>query len=410
MIDDVVLNSKSMKQQQVINKPSQKKIGLVLAYKGTNYGALLQAYATQYMVESLGFETEIIDYYSTSKLENICFSLSFFKHYLKARKDRAKIRSVIKNQEQNEIFIQNREVRRQISNEFRKRKLHNIREIRGLSNLKCAVKEFAAIIIGSDQKWIPGACFSRIDSLRFVPDGVRRISYATSLGVSEYPKLYWADSKKMWKRIDYLSVREEQGADIIKQICGDINVEVVLDPTYLLTKEQWETIVPRKQMTDKKYGLCYFLGNDVESKMYAKRYAELRGLHIISLFSNESFSDIDLTYADEVISGVTPEEFINWIRGAEVILTDSFHGLAFSVINGKQLYIFYRKRDNALQSRNSRIDNILKTWNIENRLILNKGIDWGKYQESFIDYEGLNKRLAAKRKDSLNFLKNALSL
>lgn len=386
----------------------KNKIGLVLAYTGTNYGALLQAYATQHIIESMGFDTEIIDYKSRSKFEKVYLSLGYLKHYIKAKKDYSTIKSK-NNQENVDVFVENREKRRQISKEFRHRRLHNIREICGIRSLKRIVCEYDAVIVGSDQKWVPGACYGWIDSLRFVPNTVRRISYATSLGVSEYPKYCWADSKKMWRRMDYLSVREKQGADIIRQICGDIDVKVVLDPTYLMTKKQWEDVIPSRQIIDKKYILCYFLGNDAESKKCVKRYAKARGLQLVTILSSESYTHIDSSFADVAISDATPEDFLNLIRGAEVVLTDSFHGLAFSVINNKQFYIFYRKRDDALQSRNSRIDNILSTWEIEDRLIQKNDIDWNIKDEVQIDYSKVNRLLVEKREESLCFLKNALS-
>ena len=209
--------------------------------------------------------------------------------------------------------------------------------------------------------------------------------------------------------MDYLSVREKQGADIIHQICGDIDVQVVLDPTYLMTKDQWESVLPSKRIIDKRYILCYFFGNDAESKQCVKRYAKARGLQLVTILSSESYTHIDSSFADVAISDATPEDFLNLIRGAEVVLTDSFHGLAFSVINNKQFYIFYRKRDDALQSRNSRIDNILKTWEIEDRLIRKNDIDWNIQDEVQIDYSKVNRILVEKREKSLSFLKTALS-
>lgn len=113
------------------------------------------------------------------------------------------------------------------------------------------------------------------NSLRFAPKGVRRISYATSLGVSSYPKHCWNSARDMWKHMDYISVREEQGAKIIREICGNkVEAKVVVDPTYLMTKEQWEDVIPPKRMTDKKYVFCYFLGEDIHAKQCAKRYAK----------------------------------------------------------------------------------------------------------------------------------------
>ena len=385
-----------------------KKVGLVLAFKGTNYGALLQAYATQYIIERLGYETEIIDYMGKGIQYKMILkrgALWSILNMIVDKRRRAKINKKLVNPQ----FIINRNERKKISDDFRNRRLHRIVKLYDIKSLKEKSKEFDAVVIGSDQKWAPGACYGVLSSLSFVPKGVRRISYATSLGVSEYPKYCWYSSKKMWKEIDYLSVREEQGANIIKQICGDIDVSIVLDPTYLLTKEEWDELVPVEKLNEQKYLFCFFLGNDIESKKCARRYADEHKLQLVSLFSNESLSEIDQSYADKLVSGASPEDFINWVRGAECVFTDSFHGTAFSVINQKQFYVFYRKRDDVTQSRNSRIDNILSIWGLKDRLIMDKSIDWSSNKQQSIDYLQVLPIIEKKRAFSFDFLKRALT-
>ena len=387
---------------------NKKKIGLILAFKGTNYGALLQAYATQYVIESLGFDTEIIDYRGkVNQTENL-FKRGYFYYrliyWLNKRKN--KIPTLLTNEE----FAKYRKDRRSISDDFRRRRLHNIVSIMDYKELKRLTLNYHGVIIGSDQLWQPGACYDSLLSLDFVSQKTRRISYATSLGVSEYPKYCWHSSKKMWQKMDYLSVREKQGADIISQIYGDGKATVVLDPTYLLTMNVWKELIPMKVMNERKYLFCYFLGSEVENKQCARRYADAHNLELVSLFSNESLGEIDQSYADNLVSDATPEDFINWIRGAECVFTDSFHGLAFSVINQKQFYIFYRKRLDVVQSRHSRIDNILSTWKVEDRLILDKNIDWTKDLHQDIDYEEVHGLLDTKRKESMDFIKEALAI
>ena len=389
----------------------KRKVGLLLAYKSTNYGAQLQAWATQHVIESLGFDTEIIEYKNRYPFESLNIGHGVLRHlYVSYRnkKVRQRTRRVDKT---DELAYNNSVTREGIYKDFIKRRLHNIRFYVGKKDLTENVSTFSAVLIGSDQKWLPGACYGMMSSLSFVPKGVRSISYATSLGVSEYPRYCWRSSMKMWSRMDCLSVREKQGADIIHQICGDIDVSVVVDPTYLLTTQQWEQLVPVKKLSNKEYMLCYFLGNDVQSKEYARQYADRNGLHLISILSNESTSEIDKSFADELITNATPEDFINWIRGAEIVFTDSFHGLTFSVINHKQFYVFYRKRDDAKLSRNSRIDNILTLWRLEQRLIVDYCVQEGKDGEkcSKIDYDIVDKLVSVERTKSMEYLKNALS-
>lgn len=383
-----------------------KKIGLVLSYKETNYGAQLQAYATQVMVEALGHTTEIIDY-SPKKGDRhivLCRGLLTYLYQQFLFKRKAKKHTTSNDP----LFLKNKEERITQYHQFIERRLHNIVKVSGYTALAARGKEYDAVLVGSDQKWAPGFSFGNMISLRFVPDDVRKISYATSLGVSEYPKYCWPTSRKAWKRIDFLSVREQQGADIIKQVCGpDTPVQVVVDPTYLMTKTQWEELIPVEKKSEQKYVFCYFLGNDDTSKQIARQFADEKKLKLVSVLSKESYSPIDQTFADELVIGNTPEDFINWIRGAEYVFTDSFHGTAFSVINEKQFFIFYRKRAEAT-SRNSRIDNILGKWGLKDRLVLPGVQDIVFSTLKDIDYEKVNTLVGQEREKSLAFLKEAL--
>ncbi|RHV89434.1 hypothetical protein DXA96_09010 [Lachnospiraceae bacterium OF09-33XD] len=113
------------------------------------------------------------------------------------------------------------------------------------------------------------------------------------------------------------------------------------------------------------------------------------------------------SFADEVITGYGPDKFINLIRGAKCVMTDSFHGLAFSVINNKNFYVFYRTKVGSKNSRNSRIDNILNTWGLQKRLVLNDA-DVSDFDLNPIDYNRVNQIISKEREKSLKYLKDAL--
>lgn len=379
-----------------------KKIGLCLAFKGQNYGMLLQAFATQQIVKRLGYETEIIDYQRTN-LKHIRFTpyllVFYWKQLLNKLTNRKK---VIELDECHKI---NLEKRKEKAEEFRQEHLENIIKCIGIDELEKNAEKYDGVLVGSDQQWLPDVAFSNFRTLRFVPDHINKISYATSLGVSTYPHYCKSSAKNFLERIDYCSVREQEGKNIINSICN-IDVKVVLDPTYLFTKEEWLDLIPSRKMFEYPYLFCYFLGNSDQQKQKARKFADKNNLKIVSILSNESTSDLDLTYADFVVSGASPEDFINWIRGAKFVFTDSFHGVAFSIINEKQFYVFYRRRLDSKTSRNSRIDNILRTFELNNRLILDQQ-DISN-NENIIDYHTVNEILNDKRARSLHFLKNAL--
>ena len=142
-------------------------------------------------------------------------------------------------------------MRKIASKKFKEKYLKNFHLCNGYEDLKRVGSLYNAVLIGSDQMWPAGIAFGNFISMRFVPNGVRKISYATSCGVTSYPKYCYKSSAEMWRSFDFLSTREEQGKKLIKRICGDdIKVEVLVDPTYLLSKKEWEERIPVKKMLD----------------------------------------------------------------------------------------------------------------------------------------------------------------
>lgn len=393
---------------------NKKCIGLVMAYTGTSYGMNLQAFATQHVIEQMGYSTEIIPTLeSASSLKNVPFDWGLLIYAQKIL-----IKRLTESKRPKELYpvwddlhTENRKTRVESAKSFRSRYLHSIGPKMSFDELTKYSEKYDAVLIGSDQCWLPGFSYSRRSSLSFVPDKVRRLSYATSLGVSAYPWYLRSCSRKAWKRFDFVSVREEAGRKIIKDICGeDFPVELVIDPTYLISYEEWLQLIPKKRMNEKKYVLSFILGNNKEQMMCAKRFAQARGLELVSILSNESSADIDTTYPDRVVVGASPDEFVNYVRGAEYIFTDSFHGIAFSVINKKKFFAYYRKRSEtkAKYSRNSRIDNILQLWQLQHRLITDYTIDWQSSDIKEIDYAKVDTLIEQMRNHSFEYLNKAL--
>ncbi len=384
----------------------QKKVGLCLAgFNGTNYGMLLQAYATQQVVEMLGFETEIIDYRS-GRDKHIRPSVGAL--YIAGKKLYTVVRNKVfpKTGEQwTERNLQNKQERYEIAAQFRNNYFKNVVVRAGYTQLYESSKAYDSVLVGSDQLWQPDISFTNFYTLRFAAEGVNRISYATSLGVSAYPRYCWKQAAEFWSKINYLSVREEQGKKVIQSIV-DIPVKVVADPTYLLTSEQWWRLIPYKRLIEEQYVLCYFLSNDTDAKALAVQYAHKKGMKCVGILSSECNANDDEVY-DEVLVGKSPQDFINLIRGASCVFTDSFHGLAFSVINSIDFFIFYRKRNEVRASRNSRIDNILSSWGLKDRLIVDPKKE--TIIDKKIDYASVQNRVADLRRDSLSFLTRALN-
>lgn len=380
------------------------KIGLCLAYTGQNYGMLLQAYATQQLLEEQGYDTEIINYIAGKKRKVrwdpglIVFGWNQLTKKFKRRPKAAPLDAVHK---------QNKRDRIAAGKAFRAQYLHNIVDYHGIDALKKAGAEnFDAVMVGSDQQWLPAVAFSNFKTMRFVPDNVLKVSYSASFGVSQLPRHTRHAAKKFLSRIDHIAVREASGKAIVESLTKK-EATLVLDPTYLLTAEQWADRFPVQRPVAEPYVLCYFLGNNEESKQAARAYADKHGLKLVTILSDESVSPIDVSFADEVITGQGPDGFLNLIRHADYVMTDSFHGIAFSIIHNRQFFVFYRNKPTDKNSRNTRIDNILGMFDLQQRLV-NDPTAWLNEVPAAIDYTAVNALWAQRRNDSLAYLDKAL--
>ena len=384
-----------------MNDKEPRGIGLCLAFKGTNYGALLQSFATQYELEKRGIYTEILDY-TRGKTNKYIFSPEAFV-FLIVKKLYLAIDAKFGEQIiLDELHARNKKERIEVADDFRHRRLHNIVRLNGYDELVERARTYKAVMVGSDQLWPPDVSFSNYLSLMFAPDGVRRISYATSTGVEKYPWFVYRQARKFLNKIDYLSVREQKGYEIIKKITGR-DAKITCDPTYLISKEEWEQLIPNTSVTEKGYVFGFFLGCNAKMKALVRKYADLHHLRVVCILSNEVSED-DTIYADKILTGQTPENFINLIRNSECVFTDSFHAFTFSVINEKEVYVSYRVKK-GVRPRNQRIDNIVEKFGLQNRLVKNP--DRYVFDENPIDYKQVTKIVENFRKESAEFLDNA---
>ncbi len=380
----------------------QRGIGLCLAFKGANYGALLQSFATQYQLDKRGIYSEVLDY-TRGKTNKYIFSPEAFL-FLSVKKMWMFFDAKFAKQPVlDELHRRNKAERAEIAKDFCRRRLHNIVKLNGYDELTAHAATYKAVMVGSDQLWPPDVSFSNYLSLMFAPAGVRRISYATSTGVAKYPWFVYRQARVFLNKIDFLSVREQAGYEIIKKITGR-DAKVVCDPTYLIPKAEWEELIEKKEVVESGYVFSFFLGCNEKMKRLARQYADAHGLRVVCILSNEVVED-DSFYADEILTGKTPEAFINLIRHAECVFTDSFHAFTFSIINEKEVYVSYRVKK-GVRPRNQRIDNIVRKFGVENRLV--KDPEHYVFDDKPIDYARVTAAVDAFRAESAAFLDSAV--
>ena len=156
-----------------------------------------------------------------------------------------------------------------------------------------------------------------------------------------------------------------------------------------------------------KYIFCYFLGNNSDQRDFAKKLSEKTGYKIVTLPHMDEIIKTDFEFGDYKLYNIGPSEFINLIKNAEYVCTDSFHGTAFSIMNHKLFFSFGRYANNSKQSTNSRIQSLLNSLKISNRLCnANDSIE--DCIERKIDYSQVDESLEELRKYSRNYLTNAI--
>ena len=384
-----------------------KKVGIVSCYFKHNYGSMLQAYATQKVLDNIGLENETFNitdnidfkkgkakYYRTQ-----IFNFKFIKSkigMIKLKVDKKIHRKLGKN-----IAIRDKKY-----NEFEKEFRLTSPQLT-YDDMNKKAKNYSSIIVGSDQLWLPVNVVADYYTLNWVPDDVNKISYATSFGISEIPLKYEQLYERFLKRINYISVREDKGCKIIKELTGK-DVKLVCDPTMLLTKSEWLEIQQEEPIIKERYILCYFLGKNIEHRKFAEKLKEKTGYKIVSLNHADEYVKYSDKFADLTPYDIGPKEFLNLIRNAMYVCTDSFHGTVFSLINNVEFFTFERyKSKNSKVSTNSRIYSLLGLMNLKNRL-LKGNEDINEVLKNSIDFKNVNEKLEKFREESKRFLEEAL--
>ena len=385
-----------------------KKVGIVSCYFKKNYGSMLQAYATQKILDNIGIENETINIeenidFKKGKAKfykSQIFNFSFIKTKLgmiKLKIDKKLNKKLGKN-----LAIRDKEFEN-FKDKFKLTKpYHTYKEMSEECN------EYSSIVVGSDQLWLPVNVVADYYTLNWVPKNVNKVSYATSFGISTIPKKYNEQYSKFLKGINYISVREQNACKLVEELSGK-QATLVCDPTLLLDKSEWMEIQQEEPIIKEDYIFCYFLGKNIEHRKFAERLKEKTGCKIVSINHSDEYVKYSDKFADEAPYNVGPGEFVNLIRNAKFVCTDSFHGTVFSLINQVPFFTFERfSNKNSKMSTNSRIYSLLDLVDLKDRLLQgNENID--EILNNVIDFEKVNKKIADFRNSSKQFIETALN-
>lgn len=382
-----------------------KPIGLVTCYFHHNYGSMLQAYATEMIMQQMGLPFQTIackapiNYMQENKFLYIIKKLLIADW--KMRLGKMKIERAKK---ENPMFAKNWEIRNKAFDQFAETFFHVSPYCKNREELTKMAENYSAFLVGSDQLWRTDSVEHGYYTLEWVPDHIRKIAYSTSIGVKEVPWFQVEKNKRFMNRFDHIALREQSACDLVYKLTGR-KVPVVLDPTLLFTGDQWLEIQQQEPFTNGKYIFCYLLGDNPSQREFIKTVKEKTGYKIVALQQLDNYIPSDEGFADDA-PYVGPREFLNYIRNAEYVFTDSFHCSVFSILYKKNFFTFSRFAEGAKQSTNTRIDNLLHITGLEERRMTND-----KTIEEVINFnrrfDGVDEKLNALRMSSMDYLYNA---
>lgn len=367
------------------------KLGLLTFHTAANFGAALQAYALQEYLESKGYDSEYIDYQNHHR--RMIYDMPYhIKESLKCGKVvDALVYTLgmpVMNMRKKKFERFNQEYLH-LSNKT----YHNAQELESTNDI------YDKFIVGSDQVWHPNNNGRDVSfMLSFVKDESKTISYASSFGISEVPEFIKAVYANSLKRIHHLSTREQTGVNIIKNLTGR-DAKLVLDPVFLLTREQWQNLIEDCPV-EGNYLFSYTNRKDQMKKFLAIGY-NMKGMkhHKLSRFT--SVCDF-FNPAVKVKYDMSPKEFLGNINGAQIVVSASFHCICFSIILNKPFVCFLTGND----GKDERLKTLLSHFELMDR-VYRKEMSINDVQKP-IDWVKVNAIIQEKRKNSIDFLLSSL--
>ncbi|AJR09500.1 polysaccharide pyruvyl transferase family protein [Photobacterium gaetbulicola] len=368
-----------------------KKVGILnFHYSTHNYGAVLQAASLAKYIESLGYDVEHIDFIPQDDSKTLKRQL---RTYLGKVARALKLLPPLSEKKQkgaknNEVFDYFRYNWIKTSNE----------KFTTGDDLKRYNFEYDAVVVGSDQVWRPAYTTDNMMFyfLSFLPDNVRRVAYAASFGVSEWESKYNNKVnlvKKELEKFKAISVREDTGVSICEETFG-VTSEHVLDPTLLVGREFFQSLLPVTSKLKYHKVVYYKLDVDAEFKLFIDKVSQSYSNSVENIYLEKTGADYSFYPVDM---------WVDKIAKSDVVITDSFHCVCLSILFEKEFVCIINENRGI-----SRIKSLLHALGIEGRLFNNvNDIDFSKLEK--IDYQNkVNDKLELLRESSSEFIKKAL--
>ena len=377
------------------------KIGILTHYyNSVNYGGNLQAYALCKVLEDMGHRPQQLQIDMTRGYQNLLAPQSPWKQRLKGL---LKLPARLLLPSYRKKWQAQRATRQRLEaafSRFNRQRIPHSDRVYTPKNIKTALAHYDAFVTGSDQVWNPIWYFPPF-FLDFVPASVPKLSYAASIGQSQLPESVLQRYRAHLRDFIGVSVREQDAVSLLGS-----SAQWVLDPTMLLTREQWlEVAEPSK--VEKPYVFCYFLGNDPVSRRLAADYAKAQDLTLVTIPNATGLQNSnDKDFGDIRLPDPSPEAFLGLIAGADHVFTDSFHATVFSLLFRRQFFTFPRQGHGS-----SRITTLLQLFDAPERFLeadtlpdlppLSYGVPPAAFTQAVADSRGYLQATLQKAKEML---------
>lgn len=351
------------------------RVGILTFPNSPSFGAALQMRGLYRALQNLGIDVEIINYRNT----------------FMSKKKHIRQQNTIKNLA---IFLFSIPGKICFHNFEKQLHLFPKKLICETDDLKQIADRYDYLICGSDQVWNPLITGEDLNYFfSFCDDNSKKISYAASFGVNELNGTFAQAVKEQLEKFHCISVREEQGAKIVH---GLLNTDctIVLDPTMLISQEEWRSCENKISGLPSKYIAKFIFNHDSNVEAKIKELSENTGLPVVTVGGTA----ISKLKKGLFTGSIGPSEWLYVLDHADYVVTDSFHGAAFSIIFHKQLFV------SLASSTNSRLKTLLHTFGLDNRTFGDALTD------EKIDYKSVQNIMDNKREYSLGFLKKAMSI
>lgn len=393
---------------------AMRQIGIITLYHNNcNYGGALQAYALNQAVRELGYGCRTIDYVPTGmplkeklvrkiRTDGLTAAAAAAVK-ISSGKISARIGKAVDPEAAMEIRIRESNVA-----EFRKKRIPHTGPCT-TEYITGAAEAFDMFLCGSDQIWNVGSVnsFDPVYWLDFVPDNRGKASYAASMPMPALPEQERCRVQGWLERLDFISVREEQGKKLLSNLT-DKEIRIVPDPVFLPDAARWEEMAGERKIRE-PYFFAYLLGDDEKMRKDITELAEKYGRKLAAApFLTSRPRKCDRDFGDIRVCG-GPEDFLNMIRHADCVLTDSFHASVFSILFGTPFWAFRRGDPDGKRNMDSRLTHLTEAFGMADRLISTDDLEMKMRTAYQPDPESVMYIVEQERKRGRDYLKKILT-